>query len=106
VVIDADAGPGRQASVPFVFSVSGPARVVIPPAEMLAAPQGEHMWDRTVTAWRSFPARLPLLFAALLLIVNTVGLSLLRIGSGRWAFWRRARRLNVASAAGGAEQSD
>jgi len=104
VVIDADAGPGRQATVPFVFAVAGPARVVIPPAEMLAAPQGEPLWDRTVTAWRSFPARLPLFFAALLLIVNGLGLAVMRGGHG-WLGWV-ARRLRVASAARGGEQSE
>src|SRR5439155_19635375 len=66
VVIDADAGPGRQASLPIVFSVAGPARLVVPSASLLAAPQGEALWTRTVTAWRSFPSRLPLSVAALL----------------------------------------
>ncbi len=103
VVIDADAGPGRQASIPFVFSVSGPARLVMPPAELLAAPHGQPLWDRTIAAWRSFPAPLPLLFAALMLIVNTAGLSALRFGR-RWAYGGRARRLDVASAVGGADK--
>ena len=105
VVIDADAGPGRQATLPFVFPVAGPAHVIIPPAEMLAAPQGQHLWDRTITAWRSFPARLPLLFAALLLIVNGLGLASLRMGR-QWVFPWVARRLKPAPAGGGSEQSD
>src|SRR5207237_6825132 len=47
VVIDADAGPGRQTSLPVVFSVAGPARLVVPPAALLAAPRGEALWSRT-----------------------------------------------------------
>jgi hypothetical protein len=101
VVIEADAGPGREASLPFVFSVAGPAHLVMPPAAMFAAPQGQPIWDRTLAAWRSFPTRPPLLLAALLLVVNGAGLVAMRFGNGRWAFFRRPRRLNVASAAGG-----
>ena len=71
VVIDADAGPGRQASVPVVFSVAGPAHLVVPSAALLAAPQGEALWTRTLTAWRSFPSRLPLLAATLLVVANS-----------------------------------
>jgi len=70
VVIDADAGPGRQASLPVVFSVAGPARLVIPSASMIAAPHGEALWTRTITAWRSFPDRLQLGAAAVLLLLN------------------------------------
>jgi hypothetical protein len=70
VLIDADAGPGRQASLPVVFSVAGPARLVVPSAAMLAAPHGEALWTRTITAWRSFPDQLQLFAAALLLLVN------------------------------------
>jgi peptidoglycan hydrolase-like amidase len=70
VVIEADAGPGRQASLPVVFSVSGPARLVVPSASMLAAPRGEALWTRTVTAWRSFPDRPQLSIAVLLLALN------------------------------------
>jgi len=70
VVIEADAGPGRQASLPVVFSVAGPARLVVPSASMLAAPRGEALWTRTVAVWRSFPARFPLSVAALLLLLN------------------------------------
>jgi len=68
VVIDADAGPGRQASLPVVFPVAGPARVVVPSASLLAAPQGEALLTRAATVWRSFPHRLPLTTAALLLL--------------------------------------
>jgi hypothetical protein len=78
VVIEADAGPGRQASVPVIFPVAGPARTVIPSAALLAAPKGEAIWARTVTAWRSFPSRLPLLLAGLLLLLNTTFIGLLR----------------------------
>jgi SpoIID/LytB domain protein len=70
VVIDGDAGPGRQASLPVVFAVAGPARLVVPSAAMLAAPHGEALWTRTITAWRSFPDQVQLLAAALLLLVN------------------------------------
>ena len=56
--------------MPVVFSVAGPARLVVPAASLLAAPRGEALWTRTVTAWRSFPSRLPLLLAALLLLAN------------------------------------
>jgi hypothetical protein len=79
VVIDADAGPGRQASLPFVFTVAGPAHLVVPSASMLAAPQGEALWSRTVAAWRSFPQRPPLQLAALLLLINAIGLAALRV---------------------------
>jgi hypothetical protein len=72
VVISADAGPGRQASVPVIFPVAGPARTVIPPAELLAAPRGEALWTRTVTAWQSMPSHGPFLLAGLLLLVNAV----------------------------------
>jgi hypothetical protein len=75
VIIDADAGPGRQASLPVVFSVAGPAHLVVPSATLLAAPQGEALWTRTLSAWRSFPSRLPLLAATLLVIVNGAFLS-------------------------------
>ena len=68
IVIDADAGPGRQASLPVVFPVAGPARVVVPPASLLAAPQGEALLTQAATVWRSFPQRLPLAAAALLLL--------------------------------------
>jgi hypothetical protein len=70
VVIDGDAGPGRQASLPVVFSVAGPARLVIPSSSMLAAPHGEALWTRTITTWRSFPDRPQLSAAALLLFLN------------------------------------
>jgi hypothetical protein len=68
VVIDADAGPGRQATLPVVFPVAGPARLVMPPASLLAAPQGEALLTRAATVWRSFPHRTPLTAAALLLL--------------------------------------
>jgi hypothetical protein len=71
VVIQADAGPGRQATLPVVFSVAGPAHLVIPSASMLAAPRSAALWTRTITVWRSFPSRLPLLVAGLLLLANT-----------------------------------
>ncbi|MBV9042751.1 MAG: SpoIID/LytB domain-containing protein [Acidimicrobiia bacterium] len=77
VVIDADAGPGRQASAPVVFSVAGPARLVVPSASLLAAPQGEALWTRTILAWRSFPHRLQLSAAALLLLLNAAFLTTL-----------------------------
>ncbi|MBV8296198.1 MAG: SpoIID/LytB domain-containing protein [Acidimicrobiia bacterium] len=77
VVIAADAGPGRQASLPVVFPVAGPARVVVPPPSLLAAPQGEGLLTRAATAWRSFPDRLPLTAAALLIIGNALFLSAL-----------------------------
>ncbi|MBV8162208.1 MAG: SpoIID/LytB domain-containing protein [Acidimicrobiia bacterium] len=70
VVIDADAGPGRQASLPVVFPVAGPARLVVPPASLLAAPRDEALLTRAATAWRSFPARVPLSLAAFLLLVD------------------------------------
>jgi hypothetical protein len=79
VVIDADAGPGRQASVPVVLPVAGPARIVMPSASMLAAPQGEALWTRAATVWRSFPARFPLSIAALLLLINGAFLGTLRV---------------------------
>jgi SpoIID/LytB domain protein len=77
VVIDADAGPGRQASLPVVFSVAGPARLVVPSASMLAAPRGEALLTRAATAWRSFPHRLPLTAAALLVLANVASLATL-----------------------------
>jgi hypothetical protein len=83
VVIEADAGPGRQASLPVVFPVAGPAHLVVPSASLLAAPRGQALWTRTVAAWRSFPARLPLLLAALLLVGNAVGLGTLAVRSGK-----------------------
>jgi hypothetical protein len=83
VIIDADAGPGRQASLPVVFSVAGPAHLIVPSATLLAAPHGEALWTRTVAAWRSFPARLPLLAAALLIVANST-----LLGS---SFWRKRR---------------
>jgi peptidoglycan hydrolase-like amidase len=85
VVIQADAGPGRQATVPVVFSVAGPARLVIPSATLLAAPRGEALWTRTITVWRSFPSRLPLLFAGLLLLANAALLGTNRVLSRRAA---------------------
>ena len=87
VVIDADAGPGRQASLPVVFSVAGPARLVVPSASMLAAPQGEALLTRAATAWRSFPHRLPLTAAALLILANAASLGTLTV---------RKRRVPVA----------
>jgi hypothetical protein len=72
VVIQADAGPGRQASLPVVFSVAGPARLVMPSPSLLAAPRGDALWTRTVAVWRSFPDRLKLSIAVLLLLVNGV----------------------------------
>jgi hypothetical protein len=72
IVIDADAGPGRQATLPVVFSVAGPARLVVPSASLLAAPRGEALLTRAATVWRSFPARFPLSVAALFLLVNAV----------------------------------
>jgi len=57
--------------VPVVFSVAGPAHLVVPSAALLAAPQGEALWTRTLTAWRSFPSRLPLLAATLLVVANS-----------------------------------
>jgi hypothetical protein len=87
VVIEADAGPGRQASLPVVFSVAGPARLVVPSASLLAAPHGEALWTRTVTAWRSFPSRLPLLAATLLVVANSAFL-----GTNLW----RKRRYTAA----------
>jgi hypothetical protein len=78
VFIEGDAGPGRQATVPVTLSVAGPARTVIPPASLLAAPRGEALLSRTITAWRSFPSRLPLVLAALLVLANAVFLGHVR----------------------------
>ena len=78
VLIEADAGPGRQASIPVTFSVAGPARMVIPAPSLLAAPRDEALWTRTVTAWRSFPSRLPLVLAGLLLLGNASFLGAVR----------------------------
>src|SRR5947199_10054160 len=85
VLIQADAGPGRQASLPVIFSVAGPARVALPAATLLAAPRGEALWTRTVTAWRSFPARLPLLLALVLVLLNGAGLTALKFWFAREA---------------------
>jgi hypothetical protein len=79
VVIDADAGPGRQASLPVVFSVAGPARLVVPAASLLSAPRGEAILTRAATAWRSFPQRLPLTAAVLLLLANAAFLGTLAV---------------------------
>src|SRR3954466_14974471 len=83
VLIDADAGPGRQASLPVVFSVAGPARLVVPSAAMLAAPHGEALWTRAATVWRSFPGRFPLSLAALLLLINAAFLGLFGVRKRR-----------------------
>jgi hypothetical protein len=83
VVIDADAGPGRQASLPVVFSVAGPARLVMPSASMLEAPHGRALLTRAATAWRSFPARFPLSLAALLLLINGAFLGLFGVRKRR-----------------------
>jgi len=88
VVIDADAGPGRQASLPVVFSVAGPARLVVPSASMLAAPRGEALLTRAATAWRSFPHRLPLSTAAFLLLANAAFLGTLSVRKRRAAVTR------------------
>jgi SpoIID/LytB domain protein len=85
VVIDADAGPGRQASLPVVFSVAGPARLVMPSASLLAAPHGEALWTRTVAVWRSFPARFPLSIAAFLLLINAAFLGTVGVRKRRTA---------------------
>src|SRR5207247_2665604 len=78
VLIEGDAGPGRQASMPVTFSVAGPALMVIPAPSLLAAPRGEAFWTRTVTVWRSFPSRLPLVLAGLLLLGNVSFLGAVR----------------------------
>ncbi|MCU1449618.1 MAG: sporulation protein [Acidimicrobiales bacterium] len=83
VVIQADAGPGRQTTVPYVFSVAGPARLVVPSAALLAAPRGEALWTRTVAVWRSFPSRPPLVLAAFLLLANAALLGAMRVLSRR-----------------------
>jgi len=88
ILIQADAGPGRTAVLPVIFTVAGPARALIPPPSLLAAPRGVHLWDRPLTAWREFPSRAPLLLAALLLLADGAGLVVAR---GR----RRAARLRL-----------
>jgi hypothetical protein len=74
VLIQADAGPGRTAVLPVIFTVAGPARALLPPPSLLAAPGAADLWDRPVAAWREFPSRAPLLLAALLLFANGAGL--------------------------------
>jgi stage II sporulation SpoD-like protein len=85
VLIQADAGPGRTAALPFIFAVAGPARALLPPPSLLAAPGAAHPWDRPVAAWREFPSRAPLLLAAVLVLANAVGLvgALARRGTRR-----------------------
>ena len=74
VLIQADAGPGRTAALPVIFTVAGPARALLPPPSLLAAPAASHLWDRPVAAWREFPSRAPLLLAALLVLADGAGL--------------------------------
>ena len=49
----------------------------------IGSPQGEALWTRTVTAWRSFPSRLPLSVAALLIVANVALLGLLVVRKNR-----------------------
>jgi hypothetical protein len=53
--------------------------LVVPAASLLAAPRGEALLTRAATAWRSFPHRLPLTAAALLLLANVVFLGTLTV---------------------------
>src|SRR5205823_15055267 len=74
VLIQADAGPGRTAALPVIFTVAGPARALLPSPSLLAAPGPSHLWDRPVAAWREFPSRAPLLLAALFIMADAAGL--------------------------------